>query len=403
MDETVIQFLKRFQTLRVTAREVKKDIRSSRTQTLGYNLDYSSFYSFIWGNRGQFESYDEIGRELSKGMIAKSGALPFIPIITSLTFWEIIDTVKKRIDRVNEYPFSDRKDFIFNRLSEIEEDLKSKGSVYLGRSEGSSQIFAAEISKLRAIAGSGIEKNIEKFEQLIGTGGPVKGVLDIFPTANDIPPMRASDVNNLFEKMWRERTSKDRRDSGEKRARYLVDAMNIAFSKRITELDDIDIDYVTKASRKASFCPDVGRSPLVPYYWMQACTLPDLRSESEVLEFFDWMQSDCSRIIKALERRQQIDLEDMFLPLRMESFERDFYDRLHHAKFAASQELHDQVSTFRNFLNSKDAEESVRNDQKKAKETLVALYEKSSAIVNDDLMTLGDFDLEGLIKQMRQN
>ena len=374
------------------AREVYSDIsnRFDKNKVAIYNYDYSSFYAAIWGERGLAPKYDAASKSLLSQLAEANHRSPFGSVITSVSFWELLDSVRHHIEHAecvrHRTNIDDEFSKVRREIKEFEENVLSASDVHK-----ITQIEAhRRLESLRNALGGQLTQQLRAAETLIGERGPLKGFGDMFPGVSLINIIPARAIQDVFQEMWRWRSPTDTRDYDDKTFRYWVDALNICACRSLTSHlnNNVSVNFVTKASHKSELCNDVGRSPYVPLFWFKGQQLPECGDARGLKRFFKWMKNDAKEIHDELHMRTDFPTYngDRLLWEHMKAFMQTYLARLfsdtkpHDAIFEGFDQL--RVA----FKNPKSLQGTIDATLDEAHKTVQEILSRSRTILGDELI-----------------
>jgi hypothetical protein len=379
-----------FFTYLTAAAEAHADIsaRHDKNRIAIYNFDYSSIYPTIWGEKGLNPKYDGTSRLLFTEL--RSSAAPFGSVITSPSFWELLDSVRHHIERAE---CTRQRAAIDEEFSKVRREIKEFEENVLSASDAHklTQLEARRrLDSIRNAAGGQLARQLAVAESLIGEQGPLKGFADLFPGISLMEMIPGREVQDLFQDMWRVRSATDDRPHDDKSFRYWVDTLNIcicrALSRRLQH--DVQVNFVTKASHKSELCDDVGRSPHVPFFWLKAAQFPECGNPRGLKRFFKWMKNDARVIHDELDQRNDFPTHDgdRLLWEHIKAFMQTYLTRLMGEAPVHAEQAEEFERLRSAFKNPRTLQEAIDSTLESAHKSIQEILSKSRNILGDELI-----------------
>ena len=390
----IVEFMKFYTLMLESSAETAMDIRQVIAgQRVLYNCDYSAIYGNIWNP----ERSDRVNwsHRLCGIMLEQRLSLPFTPVFTSVSLLELLDSFRRRFETM-ETARAKGAEVEANIKRRIEEVLRLRRDV--ANTATTQTAIQVELAEIRSVLGGRLAEQVSKAESLIGIDGPIRGFGDVVEIGRiDLRDLvKNDDVTKLYDEMWPYRTSRDGREFEEKRFRYTVDAINILVSRSLSSaLPSTDVDYLTRATYKSKFCPEDGRSLPVPYFWLVSRTFGDISSNEEKAEFFDWMKTECYKILRLLERKPNIRNQPTLGRL-MESFQNVYLTKLLDVDEPTARSTDEYLDRLHDLIKvPKFAERRIEENLEAAEKRVASLMSSTQQILADELVNFDGLEALG--------
>lgn len=390
MPHQMTKMLDYYSTLAETTKELITDLYHSKSRPVVYNLDYSAIYPWIWANvSNESPMYDGASRDFCVEILRVNRSLPFGVLLTGPTFWELMDTFCRHLARQSEIGANiDYDSIVGKKRDELYNLINSSPDL-------TQKEIEVELFKFSRLAGHHLESAIDRATQLLGIGGPVRGIGDYIRQPVRFGDREKKKLEDLYNKMWIRRSS-ERRESDDKEFRYKVDCLNILLSQMISKGDDISMDYVTRAKYKQEFCADVGRIPLAPLFWSSIMRVDDFRDLKDKIEFFSGMRREALSLHKLIQKLDTLPRDDSYVGKRMFSFQTSYVDTIYDGVSGS-----DDASNMNNILSFVRSGRSPSRAVEQVsiiKDRVRALFNDVQNIIGDDLVLAG-----GLVENRKFN
>jgi hypothetical protein len=391
MKVTFDELIRDFDTYISITDDLLKDFRNSKKSEIYYNIDFSLLFEYIWGSSPSaippFKPYGRITENLVQ---AKKSNQKFQFVFTGPSFWELLDSIVHETDRIVSYEFgakSQQKDI--QNIMKGMNDFSNFEKVLIDSGVATNQL---ELLKERGFAEQ-IRRPINRALALIDKGKILKGIGEVVSFSTNIAGSYKNLYNELLETMLHKRI--DDRDYDAKRFHFGVDSANIIATNALNATNqEIQLFFVTQPKLKRNYCPDYGRNPLVPFYWVSVVQLKENGIIDSEEHFLTRMKERAIEIKKELFRAQAFDNVSKFLEEDVLDFHRRFLKPLKDTKSSISkkEELDDNIK-FQELISDPD---KLKKRFREAKEELVE-GARNLAILKEDL--LGDAFCEMMVMQ----
>ena len=383
---------------------------ASNSNTLLYNLDFCILYPYLWKTQPKsIPRYKPYGSRIFEILTFINEVKPnFKLVFTGPSFWELLDSITHQIKYLKGLGYR-----AVNSHQKIM-NLIDKRITELNTSSLESQLLTAgvakqELSCLQAVDFSvEVSKPIQTSYNLIGDDSVLQGLGDYVKYNQNFNRNFQNIYQKIFEDMYSKRTKSmsETRDVEDRRFHYGVDSANITSLHAINYYNtDVRLCYISDPPLINNWCPQYGRNPLVPYYWISSMLLKKDNYVSSEKKFFESMLASAQKIKYDFDELASI--EDM--PGYLTKSIVEFY----HTYALPLKNIHGQNEN--NFkVNERDGEfQDFINDPKKFKErfylaaeqiTVEAkkLLEEHSYFLEDELVQLTDFKSSPVLAEIKE-
>lgn len=320
--DSIRELRKFYESVRIAATETILDIHHSLENQVIINLDLSALYAYLLGAKdAKTQKFDFAAIQLCQQLIESQADLPFVAVMTSPTFWEMmaayVRTIKAHHGEV--IKIADFEDHLDSKIRHIESIMKDQAAQGLINND-----IDAEVNYLSRITGDLVSGSVQRLRRLVGGQGPIRGLGEVFQKVSDVTRIDDAAFDDLLNKMFSIRGPRDvGRDLDNKNFRYRVDCANILLSRSVSASIKLSarMDYVTKASYKQQFCDDVGRIPLSPLFWLRVRKIPDLRDDKDHKSFLSKIQKDAGQLFREIGSRDVLPKEGTALWADISAFQ----------------------------------------------------------------------------------
>jgi len=382
----------------VAALQTSVDVKTSENKPVFYNLDYSAIFFGIWRSINPRTLYDSLSGDFYHEL-TKRTSIPFTPLITSPTFYEMMEGFQKQIDhtKTNVFRIDGALKQIKKNINDIRMDAPSGNFIPI-----KSIFIQNELRKLHELSGAKLRKSVGRAQVLFGQNGPVKALGDISEAASlDLRSLRP-EVQELYRSMrtYREGSETNKESSEEElRFRYLVDVWNVVITNHYERsFENKSFDYVSKARYTSRFCKENGRTPLVPLFWLRSTDSEDLASNREISSFFDALASQAKFIEERVVARPTLPRWEDYDGKLISAFNEMFMDKLILQNEIVEKEVDDEVVRMTDAYHFKrKVDEEIELSKIKARD----LYKSLGSVFGDDLIEEGGFERLEYFRNLR--
>lgn len=368
----------------ISSTQCEIDLRQSESASVIYNLDYSSFFCGIWDKHRRESLYDAVSGEFYNEIV-KSKKLPFRPIITSVTFLELMETFLNKVDEQKS-----RAKSITDRVSKIRGNISLIKDGIEGVKFPFNQVeIQKQLDLLYDLTGKTLRKSIRRAENLLGSGRQVLGLGDVLgPKATQIE-FSQQKIDELYGKMWEYRSDKHpSRDTQEKEFRFLVDALNIYVTSELNRVsNEVEYNYVSKASYTSHFCPKQGRTPLVPLFWLKSFNSKEFLSNNERILFFKSLKEQSGFLFGRFLARTDMPPRDSLNYTLLKNFTETYMKQLDVIR--EYRESHPNLQEDRLFTDPKYIKREMDHNISESEKMFGRLFNDFGGIYTDDLIEKG--------------
>lgn len=389
MESTRTEILDYLFSAQTSAQQCEHDILLSSEKEIVYNLDYSSFFNGIWTKSEKKTLYDAVSGEFFEELVDCERA-PYTPIITSITFLEVLETFYNEIEAQKA-----RSRFIHEKIKSIHSNIEAIRVSPIGIDAHFPLMQAqveAELAKLSDVTGRTLRGAAQRAARLLGKGGQVKGLGDVIGPSIRLMTFSQSEVNSLYNQMWDFRSSRDAHSDIEKREfRYMVDVINIYLTREINRTSNHrDVNYVSKANYTSHFCPNHGRSPLVPLFWLRAHRSDEFSNDIEQADFFRALTNNAAYAYKRFFSRHSLPSSTEMNYALLGNFNEMYMSqlRIFKERMEGFPNLHkDRLFTDHNYLRN-----TVEKNLSESERLFAKLYNDFGGVISDDLVERSGID-----------
>ncbi len=383
----------------LSATQCQTDILLANDQRVVYNLDYSAFFCGIWPNATRNNLYDAVSGEFCDKII-NAEKLPFTPVITSVTFLEILESFWSVVERKK-----DRAANLSEKVLRIRQNIETLRAMPGGYSDGiplQNEHIRNELGILNDSVGTTLKRTVQNASRLLGHEGSIVGLGTIIPPSLRNIHFDQAEFDSLFDKMWDYRTKRDKAmDADEREFRYSVDAINIYITQKLNQhSNSTEYNYVSKASYTSEFCPENGRTPLVPLFWLNAEESEEFLSSFERSEFFKNLAINADYVRGRFVPRPELPNEKDFNFDLLENFNKLYMRQLSIIKdhdIDLESEYHERLFTDRNF-----ARDLLDQNISEAEATFARLFNDFGGVYTDDLVERGGIERLKYFQELTQ-
>lgn len=270
--------LKRFiSTLGVAIPDILRDIEFSSKHDLYYILDFDCVFPYVWRDSPPPRHtlpYKPYGRKVIDTLIAGKGIdAGFIVVFTVFSFYELLDSFCHHIEDAERFvTFSESFRKYYHEKHTNLENPNFGSSQEIGITTG---LADSELKQLLSVLGRDeIRAPVERAISILGLSGIMRGLGDVALEKGTFEKIHLEDFREISNRMYQIRSVDDRRPYDDKVFHYGIDAANIILTYAINVgSHGMAMNFVTQPRLKNLFCPEHGRSPYVPYYWMRSLLL----------------------------------------------------------------------------------------------------------------------------------
>lgn len=382
MQVTIDELIREFATYESVISDLLKDIKDSKKAPIFYNIDFSLLFEYLWGSSPAsippFKPYGRITDNLIQALKYKP---QFQLVFTGPSFWELLDSIVHEADRMSSYEFgakTQHKDI--QSVMKGMTDFSNFQKVLIDSGVASRQL---ELLKARGFADQ-IKRPINRAFDLIDKGRILKGIGEVVKSSTDVGGSYKNLYNELLKTMLVRRV--DDREDDAKRFHFGVDSANIIATNAVNAANrEMHLYFVTQPNLKRYYCPDYGRNPLVPFYWVAVSQLKEKGHIQSEEYYLQRMKENAMEIKKELSKAQEFDNTSQFLKEDVLDFHRRYLGPLKDSKaFISKKEESEEDISFQEVISDPD---KFKKRFKEAKEELVE-GAKSLAKLKEEL--LGD-------------
>lgn len=269
-------------------KDILYDIKMSRRKKVVYNIDFSYLFEYIWDKAPVgIPPFIPGGRKLFTTFIENNDKLTdFKLVFTGPSYYELLDSIKHKIDEVKNYIFS--YDSFYNRLKqelENNDNLEDIDSVFINSGVSSNILdYLPNIENELQI-----NRSFNKIQNLFKDNKTLNAIGDfidpeIFKDKKDI---FVSNFRKLLGDMMRHPRKSETRDVANMEFHYAVDTSNIITTMTGNVFEDRhQILFVTQDYLRRTYLQKEGRSPYVPYFRVTAKLLEEKKIINNSEDYF---------------------------------------------------------------------------------------------------------------------
>jgi hypothetical protein len=297
--------------------DILNDRAYSRRGKLLYNVDFAMLFPYLWGSSPpSIPPFKPYGRRIFETLVESSRLSPgFELVFTGPSFYELLDSIIHQASRLERLAYQAQSQY---------EGIREKASVTDWKATLIKSGMAADELVVLSKDGynASVKAPIERAMNLIRAQAILKGLGDFIPEKKEIRSLYSDALNDVFERMYHDRSPSDSRSPEDRKFHYGVDSANIVASAAVNaNKADVKLLFATEPAIKSRYCPKDGRNPLVPVYWISAMLLKRDKYINSEDQFFESMLQKAKDIkgmlnhitdIKAVTGFAQREITDFF-------------------------------------------------------------------------------------------
>lgn len=385
-----------------TASGALRDLSSiAAGQTVGYNLDYSVLFPYLWSkevfysdgmNHGE---WDGVCRSVCQELLRHPLPHGTRFVFTSASFIEALDSLRKHLDHgaIKEHEWNEE----FDRIKRELEDVERSFSAVFDHDLMTRRQLEDRLDKLSRKIGHRTPEALQKLRTFVAAGGPLVGVRDLAPEI-DLKKYK-NRFKQLYDEMERTRgtSPKETRSAVVRSLHYKIDCANIVLCEAISgNKSDTELGFVTKATNKKNLVKSHGRTSLMVLVLLRSNRLSEFSDHAGRIKYLEWMLNDANALTQELRRRSEIDeSRDTFLLSAISSFEDRFVVPMYGRRGRTIHSTQEQISALRLVASTKERfKEHLASSRDSMKMELRGILEQQGDILDDELLTTFDIDTE---------
>jgi hypothetical protein len=234
-----------------------------------YNIDFALLFPYLWGvNPPSVPPFKPYGRRIFEILTEAPKLQPdFQLVFTGPSFWELMDSIYHQVVHFERFEYSAQShhEIILKKANSTDwKDTLIKSGM--------------AVDELEVLSASGYNERVKlpvrRAIELIQTKSVLKGLGDFIPEKKEIRSLYVGAFNELVERMYQQRNSIDTRPPADSMFHYKVDTANVIASAAINvNRTDTKLLFATEPGFINRYCPNDGRNPLVPVYWISGMLL----------------------------------------------------------------------------------------------------------------------------------
>lgn len=396
--------------------DVLQDIEyaSSDSNALLYNIDFCILYPYLWKTQPEsIPPYKPYGSRIFETLTFINKAKPgFKLVFTGPSFWELLDSIAHQIKYLKGLGYkaiSSHKKIM--SIIDQKKDIDCLESQFL-----KAGVAKQELNCFRAVDfREEVRKPIQVAYDLIGPESILQGLGDYVKYNQNFNLKFQNIYQKVFDDMFsrRSKATSDTRDREARKFHYGVDSANITSLHAVNySNDDVRLCYVSDPDLINTWCPDFGRNPLTPYYWISSILLKKDNYVGSERAFFEAMITSAQKIDYELKELSSISSIPGYLTKLMVEFYQIFVLPLRKAKnsiFCNEEGNGNKVlgtekdGAFQDLIKAPkkfkerfyQAAEGISTEAKK-------LFEKHEYFLEDELVQLTDFKSSPILEEIKE-
>jgi GR25 family glycosyltransferase involved in LPS biosynthesis len=405
MQATLADLTRELKTYRWVSAQLLRDIKRPPNSVV-YNVDFSVLFKYLWGagpdSVPAFKPYDKVFENLARMHEFQPG---FRLVFTGPSFWELLDSIHHKIQQLDTFVLSAAsaraqiakiadKEWQFNNLNQV-----------LIKSSSAEKQLALLTEKGYA---EHIAKPIERARNLLAKPAVLEGIGEFFEPPAVLLREYSRLFTDLLATMMQERSKApgDERSEEDRRFHYSVDSANIIATSALNKVRGGEaLLFLTTPGMKSKYCPDYGRNPLVPFYWISALRLMREGDIGSVEYFIGRMNQAATALIEVLRNKDSVRAVDAFTQGDIVEFYQRYVLPLNETEpnVGALQSRAEQEEQVREILEDP---QKFRNRFQEGKERLVdegrRLAELGTAFLDDCYCELSDVRASPVVSRIRR-